>query len=62
MTIWRPVIGEIIRFDRSLATIESFEEYFAANRIIARGHDRGDSYDFELAVRGRRKRVARKIR
>lgn len=58
MTIWRPVIGEIIRFDHSLATIESFEEYFAANRIIARGHDRGDSYDFELAVRGRRKRVA----
>ncbi|MFT3944405.1 MAG: hypothetical protein QM705_11380 [Ancrocorticia sp.] len=58
MTIWRPVIGEIIRFDRSLATIESFEEYFAANRIIARGYDRGDSYDFELAVRGRRKRVA----
>ncbi len=58
MTIWRPVIGEIIRFDQALATIESFEEYFAANRIIARGHDRGDSYDFELAVRGRRKRVA----
>ena len=58
MTIWRPVIGEIIRFDRSLATIESFEEYFAANRIIARGRDRGDSYDFELAVHGRRKRVA----
>ncbi len=58
MTIWRPVIGEIIRFDHSLATIESFEEYFATKRIIARGHDRGDSYDFELAVCGRRKRVA----
>ncbi|MFT0848395.1 hypothetical protein VR010_11660 [Actinomycetaceae bacterium L2_0104] len=58
MVTWRPVTGEIIRFDRSLATIESFEEYFATNRIIARGRDGGDSYHVELAVTGRRRRVA----
>lgn len=58
MVTWRPVTGEIIRFDHSLATIQSFEEYFASHRIIARGHDGGDSYTVELAITGRRRRVA----
>ena len=58
MVTWRPVTGEIIRFDRSLATIESFEEYFANHRIIARAHDGGESYQIELAITGRRRRVA----
>lgn len=58
MVTWRPVAGEIIRFDHSLATIESFEKYFADNRIIVRSHDDGDSYHLELAITGRRRRVA----
>lgn len=58
MASWRPVRGEIIRFDHTLASVESIEKFFADNRIIARGIDAGDTYEVELAVTGRRRRVA----
>ena len=58
MASWRPVRGEIIRFDRTLASVENIEQFFADHRIIARGQDAGDTYEVELAVTGRRRRVA----
>ncbi|MGO1592327.1 MAG: hypothetical protein ACTHW1_10800 [Ancrocorticia sp.] len=58
MASWRPVRGEIYRFDRKLASVQSIEQFFADHKIIARGIDAGDTYEVELAVTGRRRRVA----
>lgn len=58
MLKWRPLAGEIIRFDDGLATQESIEAFFSHHRIIARGQLRGEAYAFELAGTGRRRRVA----
>ncbi|MCF2707008.1 hypothetical protein I6E29_06985 [Arcanobacterium haemolyticum] len=55
---WRPISGEIVRFDPSLATIESIEEFCARHGVIARGSDEDGTYHLEIAVTGRRRRVA----
>ncbi len=59
MAIWRPVSGSITRLDPTLASVEQIEDFFAERRIIARGAVSGeDGYRVELAVTGRRRRVA----
>lgn len=58
MLKWRPLAGEIIRFDDGLATQESIEGFFHKHRIIARGQLREGAYAFELAGTGQRRRVA----
>lgn len=58
MVTWRPIKGEIVRFDPALATVASIEEFFARHQIIVRGLDGPDSYRLELAATGRRRRVA----
>lgn len=59
MAIWRPVSGSITRLDPTLASVEQIEDFFAERRIIARGAASGeDGYRVELAVTGRRRRVA----
>lgn len=56
---WRPVRGEIQRLDQSLTSPGQIEEFFANERVIARGEHDGDLFRFEIAVVGRRRRIAR---
>lgn len=58
MYTWRPITGEIIRFDSALASESDINEFFARHRVIARGDIEDDSFHVEIAVTGRRKRVA----
>lgn len=59
MTMWRPVSGDIYVLDRHLVDDEAFQQFFADERVLARGkHSEGGHYEIELAVTGRRRRVA----
>ncbi len=59
MYTWRPVKGDIARFDQRLASVASIEEFFERHRVIARGEEGADGvYNLEIAITGRRKRVA----
>lgn len=59
MVTWRPVSGDILRLDPALASVGDIEEFFAERRIPARGIAVGeDGYRIELAVTGRRRRIA----
>ena len=59
MVTWRPVSGDILRLDPALASVGDIEEFFAERRIPARGIVAGeDGYRIELAVTGRRRRIA----
>ncbi len=58
MVAWRPISGEIVRFDPALATIESIEASLERHSVIARGADDEGTFRIELAVTGRRRRVA----
>lgn len=58
MVTWRPIKGEIVRLDPTLATVESIEDFFARHKIIARGEDQDEAFRLELAATGRRRRVA----
>lgn len=59
MPSWRPVFGDIQRLDVALASVAQIEEFFAERRIVARGVEVSeDTYRVELAVTGRRRRVA----
>jgi hypothetical protein len=55
---WRPVSGEIVRFDTQLASVADIEEFFARHKVVARGGVSDDVYQVEVAITGRRKRVA----
>ena len=55
---WRPVRGEILRNDQSLAGPADIEEFFAEEGVVARGEHEGALFRFEIAVVGRRRRVA----
>ncbi|MDP9801123.1 hypothetical protein J2S49_001199 [Arcanobacterium wilhelmae] len=59
MAFWRPVSGHIQRLDPELVSDADIEKFFADERIIARGRADDDfGYDFEVAIAGRRRRVA----
>ncbi len=58
MSQWLPVRGAITRLDTSLASNEDIEAFLERERIIARRHAEDDTYWIELAVTGRRRRVA----
>ncbi|MFC5370835.1 hypothetical protein [Arcanobacterium bovis] len=59
MVSWRPVRGRIERLDSRLTSTNDILDFFAEYRILGRGADDGDGgFDFELAVGGRRRRVA----
>lgn len=59
MTLWRPVSGEIYGLDPHLFNRETFQEFFASERLLARGNNiKNGSYEIELAVTGRKRRVA----
>ncbi|MGO1667226.1 hypothetical protein [Flaviflexus sp.] len=59
MTMWRPVSGDIYGLDPILFNEEAFQEFFAKERVLARGKNiENGHYEIELAVTGRRRRVA----
>lgn len=61
MTAWRPITGTITRLDPDLTAERDIQELFAAERIIGRGAANAENpaqFDFELAVAGRKLRVA----
>lgn len=58
MPTWQPVRGAITRLDTTLASNQDIENFLERERIIARRHAEGDTYWIEMAVAGRRKRVA----
>lgn len=58
MPTWQPVRGAITRLDTTLASNHDIENFLERERIIARRHAEGDTYWIEMAVAGRRKRVA----
>lgn len=58
MARWRPVRGEIQRFDTSLDTVEKILALFSEHRVLGRYSVHGDVVNVELAVTGRRARVA----
>lgn len=59
MAFWRPVTGHIQRLDSALVSVEDIEKFFADERIIGRGQPtEDDGYTFEVAIAGRRRRVA----
>lgn len=58
MPTWQPVRGAITRLDTTLASNQDIEKFLERERIIARRHAEGDTYWIEMAVAGRRKRVA----
>ncbi|USR79283.1 hypothetical protein [Arcanobacterium pinnipediorum] len=58
MTSWRSVRGHIDIFDPYLTTIDRIEEFFAEQRILGRGQAGEHGYEFEVAISGRRRRVA----
>ena len=59
MVTWRPVSGDILRLDPALASVNDIENFLAERRIPGRGAAAGDDgYRLELAVTGRRRRIA----
>lgn len=59
MVTWRPVSGDILRLDPALASVNDIENFLAERRIPGRGAASGeDGYRLELAVTGRRRRIA----
>ncbi|MGV4376523.1 hypothetical protein QEV67_03990 [Trueperella pyogenes] len=59
MAAWRTVHGHIQRLDPTLVTDEDIRVFFAEERILGRGQSDGEGgFDFEVAVGGRRRRVA----
>lgn len=59
MASWRTVHGHIHRLDQTLVTDGDIEAFFADERILGRGRPDGSGgYTFEVAVGGRRRRVA----
>lgn len=58
MASWRSIRGHIERLDPFLTSHEHIVEFFAQERILGRGERVGDGFDFEIAVGGRRRRVA----
>lgn len=59
MVTWRPVNGDILRLDPALASVNDIEDFLAERRIPGRGAAAGDDgYRLELAVTGRRRRIA----
>ncbi|MDO4888177.1 MAG: ASCH domain-containing protein [Actinomycetaceae bacterium] len=58
MAMWRPISGSILMLDPTLATASDIEEYLTEHRIIARAAASGDCFHVEIAVTGRRRRVA----
>lgn len=58
MASWRSIRGHIERLDPFLTSHEQILEFFANERILGRGERVGDGFDFEIAVGGRRRRVA----
>ena len=59
MVTWRPVNGDILRLDPALASVNDIENFLAERRIPGRGAASGeDGYRLELAVTGRRRRIA----
>lgn len=59
MSMWRPVSGEIYALDPHLFNRETFQEFFRNERVLARGNNiENGSYEIELAVAGRKRRVA----
>lgn len=55
---WRPVYGQVTRLDRSEVTPADVESVFAEAGIVTRGRHDGDAFRFEVAVTGRRRRLA----
>lgn len=61
MTAWRPITGSITRLDTDLTSEQDIQKLFADERIIGRGSANAlnrAQFDFELAVAGRKLRVA----
>ncbi|QRV02037.1 hypothetical protein JTE88_08165 [Arcanobacterium phocisimile] len=58
MTSWRSVRGHIDIFDPQLTTVERIAEFFADQQILGRGQAVDGGYEFEVAISGRRRRVA----
>lgn len=58
MPTWQPVRGAITRLDTTLASNQDIENFLERERIVARRHAEGDTFWIEMAVAGRRKRVA----
>lgn len=59
MVTWHPVSGDILRLDPALASVNDIENFLAERRIPGRGAAAGDDgYRLELAVTGRRRRIA----
>ncbi len=59
MASWRTVHGHIHRLDQTLVTDADIEAFFAEERILGRGKPDGEGgYTFEVAVGGRRRRIA----
>lgn len=59
MASWRPIDGHIDVLDPDLTSFEDVEEFLAHERILGRGKRDGDvRLELELAVTGRRRRVA----
>lgn len=58
MVAWRSVHGFIERLDPYLTSPEDIAAFFAEERILGRGSDDGNGFEFEVAVVGRRRRVA----
>lgn len=59
MVSWRPVQGRIERLNPELTSIADIQNFFAEQRILGRGEDDGSgAFRFELAIGGRRRRVA----
>ncbi|QOR45502.1 hypothetical protein [Trueperella pecoris] len=59
MGSWRTVRGHIQRLDHTLVTDNDVLTFFEEERILGRGaSDGGGGFDFEVAVGGRRRRVA----
>lgn len=60
MAAWRSVRGHIERLDPYLTSHEDILAFFEEERILGRGQrsDEGEGYEFEVAVVGRRRRVA----
>ncbi|MDE1565477.1 MAG: hypothetical protein QP830_00295 [Actinotignum sanguinis] len=55
---WRPVRGEVQRLDQSLTSPAQLEDFFAREGVVVRGDHDGDIFRFEIAVTGKRRRVA----
>ncbi|QJC22480.1 sulfur carrier protein ThiS [Arcanobacterium buesumense] len=58
MTSWRSVQGYIDILDPDLTTPEKVAEFFASQQILGRGRHVAHGYEFEVAISGRRRRVA----